>query len=122
VQDPRVAEGFELGNCVTALLDSSCVSGHGFGTPNKRRIADDEKYVHFVTFSCDHRRRLLEEDHPKRILLRILNHQLDRLQTRCVGDVVMPDHVHALIWLPETGQLSRFVYGWKRMSSFNIRK
>ena len=34
----------------------------------------------------------------------------------------MPDRVHALIWLPETGQLSRFMYGWKRMSSFNIRK
>jgi putative transposase len=33
----------------------------------------------------------------------------------------MPDHVHALLWLPETGLLSLFMHGWKRMSSFNIR-
>jgi putative transposase len=72
-------------------------------------------------FSCDHRRRLLDEDHPKRILLGVLKDQLDAMKAKCVGFVVMPDHVHALVWLPETGQLSRFMHGWKRMSSFRIR-
>jgi putative transposase len=33
----------------------------------------------------------------------------------------MPDHVHAIVWYPEPGQLSRFVHEWKRRSSFNIR-
>ena len=51
----------------------------------KRVIADDEKYVHYVTSSCEHRRRLLDEHHPKRILLGVLNHQLDHLQAKCVG-------------------------------------
>jgi putative transposase len=32
----------------------------------------------------------------------------------------MPDHVHAIVWFPVTGQLSRFMHGWKRMSSFHI--
>ncbi len=33
----------------------------------------------------------------------------------------MPDHVHAVIWLPTPGQLSRFMHAWKRKSSFHIR-
>jgi putative transposase len=88
----------------------------------KRTIVDGQKYVHFVTFSCYRRRRLLDLDHPKKILLGVLNHQLEQMNAKCAGFVVMPDHVHALIWLPESGQLSRFIHGWKRMSSFNTRK
>ncbi|MHC4880777.1 MAG: transposase [Planctomycetota bacterium] len=34
----------------------------------------------------------------------------------------MPDHVHALVWLPETGTLSRFMDSWKRMASYRIRE
>ena len=33
----------------------------------------------------------------------------------------MPDHVHALIQFPQPGQLSRFMHGWKRTSSYRIR-
>ena len=34
----------------------------------------------------------------------------------------MPNHVHALVWLPEPKDLTRFLHGWKRMSSFRIRQ
>lgn len=40
----------------------------------------------------------------------------------CVGFVVMPEHVHALVWFPEVGQLSRFMNEWKGQSSLAIRK
>jgi putative transposase len=43
---------------------------------SKLRRADDALYVHFITFSCYHRRRLLELDQPKRILLGILTDEL----------------------------------------------
>lgn len=33
----------------------------------------------------------------------------------------MPNHVHAIVWFPECGQLSRFVHEWKRRSSYHIR-
>ncbi|MBX3448918.1 MAG: transposase [Planctomycetaceae bacterium] len=89
---------------------------------DKRRIIDDALYTHFVTFSVSQRRKLLDHDHPKRILLGVLNHQLQSFAAKCVGFVIMPEHVHALIWLPETGQLLRFLHGWKRMSSFTIRQ
>ena len=87
----------------------------------KRRIVDDQLYVHFVTFSVDRRRRLLDHDHAKRILLGWLNEVLEHFQAICVGFVVLPDHVHALIWLPKTGQLSSFMHSWKRQSSIGLR-
>ena len=34
----------------------------------------------------------------------------------------MPDHGHAVIWFPQTSQLSRFLHGWKRRSSHEIQK
>lgn len=86
-----------------------------------RQIVDDVLYAHFVTFSVDGRRRLLDHDHPKRILLGVLNSQLQAFRARCIGFVIMPDHVHAIVWFPETGQLTRFMHGWKRISSYHIR-
>jgi putative transposase len=86
-----------------------------------RRIYDDALYAHFLTFSCDRRRRLLDHDHPKRVVLGVLAEQLAHQSATCVGFVVMPDHVHAIVWFPECGQLSRFVHEWKRRSSFHIR-
>lgn len=88
----------------------------------KRQIIDDKLYAHFVTFSCFKRRRLLDHDHTKRVVLGVLNESLERQSAKCVGFVVMPDHVHAIVWFPETGQLSRFMHGWKRISSYNIRR
>ncbi|RIK73635.1 MAG: hypothetical protein DCC67_17670 [Planctomycetota bacterium] len=87
----------------------------------KRRIADDELYAHFVTFSVYRRRRLLDHDHAKRIVLGVLVEELSARSASCVGFVLMPDHVHAVIWFPEPGQLSSFMHGWKRKSSFHIR-
>jgi len=85
-----------------------------------RRI-DDALYVHFITFSCYHRRRLLDQDQPKRILLGILADELAKFRARCIGFVMMPDHVHILIWFPQTGQLSRFMQQWKGRSSKGIK-
>jgi REP element-mobilizing transposase RayT len=30
--------------------------------------------------------------------------------------VVMPNHVHAIVWFAATERLSRFMHGWKRKS------
>jgi putative transposase len=87
----------------------------------KRRIIDDALYVHFVTFSVDRRRRLLDHDQPKRIVLGVLTKLLRERQARCLGFVIMPEHVHALLWFPQTGQLSGFLHEWKRQSSLTIR-
>ncbi len=88
---------------------------------NRRRIIDDQLYAHFVTFSVYRHRRLLDHDQPKRIVLGVLNSELKQHDASCVGFVLMPNHVHAILWFPETGRLSRFMHGWKRKSSFHIR-
>src|SRR4051794_26406161 len=86
-----------------------------------RKVYDQELFAHFVTFSCFHRRRLLDLDQPKRIVLGVLNDQLRKLHAKCVGFVVMPDHVHAIVWFSRTGRLSEFMQEWKRLSSRRIR-
>ena len=88
---------------------------------NTRRVIDDQLYVHFVTFSVFRRRKLVNHDHAKRILLGWLNEVLDHYQARCVGFVIMPEHVHALVWLPKTGQLSSFMHSLTRRSSIGLR-
>lgn len=88
---------------------------------DRRRQFDDRLYAHFVTFSVHRRRRLLDHDFPKRIVLGVLNDELESFAAKCVGFVVMPDHMHAIIWLPAPGQLSSFMHAWKRKSSFHIR-
>jgi putative transposase len=85
-----------------------------------RAIYDDELHAHFVTFSCYRRRRLLDEDRAKRVVLGVLNSQLAARKASCVGFVVMPDHVHAIVWFPVAGQLSIFIQQWKRLSSHHI--
>ena len=89
---------------------------------DRRRTFSDQLYFHFVTSSCHGRRKLLDEDHPKRIVLGQLNACLLRYEAKCVGFVVMPDHVHAILWFPETDKLSVFLQQWKRLTSHTIRK
>ncbi|WP_437229734.1 REP-associated tyrosine transposase [Planctomicrobium sp. SH661] len=63
------------------------------------------------------RRRLLDHDRAKKIVLGTLNSQLSQQQSRCVGFVIMPDHVHAIVWFPKTHHLSLFMKQWKTRSS-----
>ncbi len=65
-----------------------------------RKVHDDELHAHFITFSCYRRRRLLDHDAAKRVVLGVLNSQLASRKAACVGFVVMPDHVHAIVWFP----------------------
>lgn len=88
----------------------------------RRQILDDQLHAHFVTFSCYKRRRLLTLDQPKRMVLGALNQELERVAAQCVGFAIMPDHVHAIVWFPEPGRLSRFMHEWKRYSSRIIRE
>ena len=89
---------------------------------NPRKIYDQGLYSHFVTFSCYKRRQLLTLETPKRIVLGTLKNSLYSRRAKCVGFVIMPDHVHAIVWFPEPGHLSGFMQTWKRRSSEQIAK
>ncbi|QDV38535.1 REP-associated tyrosine transposase [Tautonia plasticadhaerens] len=88
----------------------------------RKRTFDREGHAHFVTFSCDRRHRLLDHDRAKQVVLGVLNSQLSRQDGRCVGFVVVPDHVHAIVWFPRPDQISHFMTQWKQRRSVQIRR
>ncbi|WP_397569525.1 REP-associated tyrosine transposase [Schlesneria sp. T3-172] len=87
----------------------------------ERRVYDTEKQIHFVTFSCDKRRKHLQHDQAKKIVIGTMGSRLAQHQGPCLGFVFMPDHVHALIWFPETWQLSPFTNKWKELTSKSLK-
>ncbi len=87
-----------------------------------RRVYDEEKHIHFVTFSCYKRRKYLQPDQAKRIVIGHLGSRLNQEEGLCQGFVVMPDHVHAVVWFPETHQLSPFMNKWKDQTSHQLKE
>lgn len=87
-----------------------------------RRLYDNEGHVHFITFSCYMRRRLLDDDRAKGIVVHFLADELRKRDGSCFGFVIMPDHVHALLRFKEPGMLTRFIQQWKRKSSHRLKK
>ncbi|HEY0983471.1 hypothetical protein [Schlesneria sp.] len=53
----------------------------------------------------------------KKIVIGTLGSRLARHQGLCLGSVIMPDHVLALIWFLETWQLSPPLNKWKKLTS-----
>jgi len=87
-----------------------------------RKVFDSEGHAHFVTFSCYRRRKILDDDRAKGIVVHFLADELKKTDGSCVGFVIMPDHVHALLHFKESGVLIRFIQQWKRKSSNRLKK
>lgn len=88
----------------------------------RRRIHDDELHAQFVTFSCYRRRRLLDHPRSRQIVMGILSEELEKNRGTCSGFVIMPDHVHAIVWFPQVGCLSPFMQTWKSRASRHLKK
>ena len=87
----------------------------------ERKIFDIGGHAHFVTFSCYKRRRLLDDNRAKGIVIHFLADQLREDDGVCMGFVIMPDHVHVLVHFKEFSVLSRFIQQWKRRSSIRLK-
>ena len=88
----------------------------------KRHIYDDELHAQFITFSCYRRRRLLDHPHSRQVVMALLTEELKKHGGVCCGFVVMPDHVHAILWFPEPGRLSSLTQAWKSRTSRQLKK
>jgi putative transposase len=54
-------------------------------------------------------RRILDAAPARGIVVHWLSKQLAAASGHCIGFVIMPDHVHAVVQFTEAGRLSRFV-------------
>jgi putative transposase len=88
----------------------------------KRRVLDLPGQGHFLTFSTYQRRRFLDSPETRDIVIVVLEKCLQSQHAGCAGFVVMPDHVHALIYGKEDFKISPFVQVWKKTSSYRIRE
>jgi putative transposase len=88
----------------------------------RKRTYDREGDAHFVTFSCSRRRRLLDHDRPQEVVLGVRNSQLALQLGKCIGFVVMPDHVPAIVPLPDPDPIRRFLKPWERRSAVHIKR
>jgi len=87
-----------------------------------RKIFDKENHAHFITFSCYRRQRILDDDQAKRVVIHFLAAQLKNQNGICMGFVIMPDHVHAMVQFNESDKLSVFMNQWKRRSSIQLKQ
>jgi putative transposase len=88
----------------------------------KRRIFDAERHAQFVTFSCFRRRRLLDHPRTRDDFVRITAEKLGEHDGICCGFVVMPNHVHAIVWFDAVGALSPFMKSWKQTTSLRLKR
>ena len=88
----------------------------------KRRIFDAEHHAQFVTFSCFRRRRLLDHPRVRDGFVEITAEKLREHRGICCGFVVMPNHVHAILWFAVAGSLSPFMKSWKQTTSLRLKR
>jgi len=88
----------------------------------ERRIIDLPGHRHFVTFSTYQRRRFLDSPHTRNIVLEVLQRCLVVHNAGCSGFVVMPNHVHAILFGKPEFQISRFMQVWKKTSSYRLKR
>jgi hypothetical protein len=87
-----------------------------------RKRTDDRKgHAHSGTCSCSRRRRL-DYDRPKKVVLGVLNYQVASQCGKYIGFVVRPDAVPAIVLFPDPDPIHRFVKPWKPRSSVPIQR
>jgi putative transposase len=77
--------------------------------------------LHFITFSCYHRKPLLETPSARRVFEVTLERTRVWYGFFITGYVVMPEHVHLLMSEPERGTLALALQMLKQISAHELR-
>ena len=72
-----------------------------------------EGHLHFITFSCYRRLRLLKSKIAREIFVEELGKVREEMEFQLIGYVVMPEHVHLLLSEPERGTPSTVMHKLK---------
>ena len=91
-------------------------------TKNQRNIYTGEGHAHFITFGTSGKRKVLGIAHARQIVISTLSSLTSKYRLNVCGFVIMPDHVHALFWLPDDLVLPDVMRVWKSTSAHWLRK
>ena len=80
---------------------------------------DGQGVLHFLTLTVRDRKTPFRRPEYARMICELLRFECDRHPAALTAFVVMPDHLHALIYL-EDGKLTRFLRRFKPNSSLNL--
>ncbi len=89
--------------------------------PSGLKHYQQSRQLHFVTFTCYHRKPLLDDPHARDIFVQILETVRRWYGFWLIGYVVMPEHVHLLLSEPERENLALVLQMQKQMVSRNLR-
>jgi putative transposase len=81
-----------------------------------------ENHAYFITSVTYLRQRFFVDDDNCNILLRVLQFYRDRLNFSIFGYVILPDHFHAVIQVPEDKSISTIMHSTKRGSAYQINQ
>ena len=81
-----------------------------------------ENHAYFVTTVTRQREKCFAKNNNCNILIRVLQFYRDRLNFSVFGYVILPDHFHAVIQVPEGLSISVIMHGIKRGSAFQINR
>src|SRR6476646_3388537 len=93
--------------------------------PHRKRLVhfNEPGHLHFMTFSCYRRMPLLTNDLFRKLLARALDTALESHDFQLIGFVVMPEHVHLLVWPQrEEYSMAAFQQSLKRPFSGRVKE
>ena len=77
----------------------------------------ESQQTHFITFTCYHRKPLLDSADAKRMVELALERVRQDYRLCVYGYVVMPEHVHVLMSEPERSNLAQVMKAMKQAVS-----
>ena len=115
-----IAGIFEPRECSAVTAQSSQTSLISFMPWGLKRY-QQTRQLHFVTFSCYHRKPLLAEPQARDLFVQTLETVRRWYGFWLIGYAVMPEHVHLLLSEPESKDLALVLQMLKQMVSRNLR-
>lgn len=90
------------------------------GLRNRKSFTDVNCF--FVTTTCHNHLYLLKDSTTKDIIVDSLNFLANKYQCLILAYVIMPNHIHLILYFPEENRLSDFIRDFKKFTSVKIRR
>gem|GEM_PF-6900739 len=92
-----------------------------------RKLFDKQPNLHFITTTItEYQRVFAAEKVPNErycdLIIRVLEHQLTEHLANLIAFVIMPSHLHFIVYMPEGESISDFKRDFKKFTSNKIKR